>query len=469
MIVNGCAEIYLADNCMRVFKETAFGIIAFSCVIDAALGISPVMPGPDGQRAFDDLAGYYSAKTTPEYQSALNELKKDPLASLHASAYLLALLEQSAADETNGRTGWHALPFWNGGAENRARDVRSNVAKAIGTYRSPEVLPAALWLVEHDLVEDDIVAGANAVGAIHNTNSDAAIGDFLKEPHPSQSVLTMALAEVGSRRLVEDKEAVIALEQSYRPSVRQAARSAAQLLGETHAEDYDVHGPLPPRMLEFLKANGDRLLDAVPNGAVWQQGRIYSQPFGGWLIKDSGSTVVLLDWLARESSVARNDVVIKAGTLQASAADLVAHRSNLNTLSASLKNNQDVWDRLREKRAELSRRGFLSAQFEPPFISLPEITVAVWSWQHGDTDSCRRILDGCFSAADDDRWLDQAARDYLGDLYNREMVEAYCDDEDDVATLRLAKHLSRPIFDGYGEDPVLFGARLLALRFGKPS
>jgi hypothetical protein len=373
----------------------------------------------------------------------------DPAKSQKAGEYILALFEQSWADETNGRTEWRALPFWGGGSDNPARIFRGNLADAFKTAAAPNALPAALWLIEHDLVEDNIAAGAQVLSRIHGAVADAAIGTILEEQHPSQQVLIMALQEAAARHLTQDKQNVIALEQSYHSAVRKAAQGTALQLGEAHVKEYDRSAPLSPRIIEFLKNNSERMMTPVPSQAIWQEAGSASNSTGGWLLQETKFQWCLLDYFAREDWILKFHSQLRPGTLSGVAEDLIARRSKIMTLQAAAKDNQDDSNQSDHERAALSWCGILSGQFEPRFISLPEITVAVWCWQRGDLDHCRGLLDPCYSSADDDRWLDWAARDYLGNHYHRDMINTYCNDQDFPATLAIAKHISQPVFDGY--------------------
>jgi len=315
---------------------------------------------------------------------------------------------------------------------------------------SPAALPAALWLIEHDLVEDNIAAGAQVLSRIHGLAADAAIGTILKEQHPSQEVLIMALHEAANRHLVQDKESVIALEQSYRTAVREAAQGTALALGEPRALEYDRQAPIPARMIAFLKTNSERLLTPVPEKATWQEEETgSSQQLQGWLLEQNSVAFSMLDWFGQEDVFYKWFDHYQSSSLQTGADNLIARRGEITALQVSAANNDGDGDKARQKMGSLSRYGILSAQAEPSFISLPEITVAIWCWQRGDLDHCRRLLDACYSSAQDDRWIDWAARDYIGNVYHQEMVDKFCDDQDDAATLRLATHLSQPVFDGF--------------------
>jgi len=429
-------------------------ILGLACWLPAqADDLNPVASGPEGQRAFSDLATIYtkSLSVTFEPPSQILDLNSSDLVkSQEAGLYVLALFEQAFADETNGRTMWKPSPFWNGNSENIARIIRGELAESFGqSASSPAALPAALWLIEHDLVEDNIASGAQVLSRIHGVAADAAIGTILQEQHPSQQVLIMALHEAAARHLVQDKESVIALEQSYRTAVRAAAQTAALALGESRALEYNRAAPLPAPMVVFLKTNTERLLTPVPKNANWQQEEAAPSHLQGWLSKETSFSFTVLDWFAHESYYLKGFSRFHPSTLQDAADELITRRTEIAALQASAVTEDPDGEKSRQKRATLSRYGILSAQAEPNFISLPEITVAIWCWQHGDLDHSRRLLDACYSSAQDDRWIDWAARDYIGNVYHQEMVQQFCDDQYDASALRLATHLSKAVFDDF--------------------
>ena len=98
-----------------------------------AIGVGPEVAGPEGQRAFDDLATLYvDGKPVAGLDQALKDLAGNAQGRREvAGRYLLALLKQSLADESNGRAKWKSLPFWGGGAESASREFRKQLADKI--------------------------------------------------------------------------------------------------------------------------------------------------------------------------------------------------------------------------------------------------------------------------------------------------------------------------------------------------
>ena len=140
----------------------------------------PVVTGEEGLRAFDELGAGYGKRNWPSgyYQATKNLDRHEPGVAEGAARYLLALLEQSYADESNGRTVWKPLPFWGGGYDNDARSFRKALGFDLGrsTTSSPLAVPIAVWLIRNDNLEENHAVGVKLLQRIHGPEADAAIG-----------------------------------------------------------------------------------------------------------------------------------------------------------------------------------------------------------------------------------------------------------------------------------------------------
>jgi hypothetical protein len=163
--------------------------------------VQPVAPGPEGQRAFDDLAkAYANSHGAFDDKVALTDLdSSDPVIARRGGNYLLALFEQTFADETNGLTENRPAPFFGESEYNRALAFRNALVKDFGASASTEAaLPAALWLIENDPLADNEETGAQALAHIHTEGANAAIAKIISEIHPNQEVLLIAIREAGN-------------------------------------------------------------------------------------------------------------------------------------------------------------------------------------------------------------------------------------------------------------------------------
>ncbi len=433
-----------------------------ACLPLMADNLKPVADGPAGQRAFDELAQYYAGKSTSDTATALADLNgPDPVKAQAAGQYFLALFEQTLADEKNGRTEWKEIPVWGGGSENKARTLRGTIAHAFGdSANSNDAFPAMLWLIHTEPVEESIEQGAKVLPRLYGSAADAELDRIITQPHPSEAVLLLALDTISRRRLGDESGKIAALGHSYRGAVREACRAALADMGQPPLTDQPVV-EFPPRMVELLKRNGERLLSPAPDQGIWIDGEGRNAAVHGWLMDDGLVQVRALDYFAREKSYLKIFSKFHTGTLEETADAMIAQRAELTRLLAAPEGKKEEIEKL---RGGLSLNGSLSAQFEPSFISLPEITVSYWLWQKGDTGRCQRMLAPCYAMTQDDRWIDLASRDYLGNVYFQRMVRAYCTDEDDVEALGYAQHLVKPIFDGFAQQDV---AKELAAQLGR--
>ena len=457
----------------------------------------PAMTGAEGQRAFDDLAkGYVNRSGLFDDKAALADLKSpDVTKAQRAGNYLLALFEQTLADESNGRALWHPTPFANEGPGNWAHEFRLALAADFGKSVSAEAaLPAALWLIENDPIADDAEAGVHVLARIHSEGANKAWGQIISEVHPNQEVLVTAIKEAGTRHLTLCKDGVVALEQSYRKAVREAAvRSAAQL-GETNPVPYDPLKAFSPRVLALLKVTLDQIImTPVPADAqwldgieqpMWSPGRPF--PVQGWLLGKEGDKTTFLDTFGQVRTVTETqataaalppgtfpktvEVAFTPGTLAQTAehfAHLQAEVAEEKRQFEAIQNNPimqnggtpearalsaklgTLWRDMDEKLKEMTTE---MRPMEPPggrFLNLPEMTVAAWCWQRGDLASTAAILFPCYDAAQDDRWLDWSSRDDIGTIYDLNLLQKFTVERNYPAAIALAAHLGSPAFDGY--------------------
>ncbi len=414
------------------------GTTQFVCADD----VSPALPGPDGQRAFDDLASFYNSggKTVPAYQTAVTDLSNGKSTS---GQYLLGLLEQCFADETNGRALWKSSPAWGGGSNSPSRDFRKEMELYLNEHADGDnALPIAQWLIKVEQMYEGQQAGIAILRRIHSPEADQELIARISEPNPNEDVLTGAISEAATRKLAAAKVGIISLEKSYRSSVRKAAQEAATKLGDATQTVFMPEEAFTPGLDAMLHRFVDRVPTPVPANAPWVKLSItsvyapkHSPMVHGWLLDDKSDEYVVLDWQGLVQKVSKKQVA--------------------NYAVSSLPEAADEIRKIRETKDDnhfempLSMKGGMTGQFEPRFISVPEALVAAWSYQRGDKATAAKVLFPCFDEAQDDRWIDEVIRDLLGNRYHQEMLVDFSYHRDYAAALVLAQHLSKPIFDGF--------------------
>jgi len=437
---------------MRHAKWAAVLWCVLAASVSAAAEVQPAMEGPEGRRAFDDLASFYQDAThVPPYREALSQLgASDEAVRRGAGQYLLALIRQSVADESNGRAPWKSLPFFGGGAECAAIEFRKTMVADFGVRAcTVEALPAALWLVEEDALVSSQIAGVDVLCAVKDPASEALFSAILARPHPNEAVTVAVLREIGKRRLTRFAPDLRRLSCHYRAFVRRTAREVAELLGIQDLPAYDPEKAFTPWLVEQLDLIRQMVYEEIPATASWVTVE-YTDPdrqvdgvprtakFGGWLLSEDETNYRIMDWLARVRLWAKKDTKVSPRTWTDEMTVLLAIRAKGGP---------------RDAMQVLSSGGSLTGQFESRNLSLPEALVAAWAYERGDLKSAAAILFPRLDNVPDDRWLVGIARTLLGHDYHLQMLDAFCRDRDYPAAIALAKHLSKPLFDGYYYQP----------------
>lgn len=430
--------------------------------------VKPVLAGTEGAQAFADLARYYKDhQKQPLVDQVLRQLDStDPAERASGGKYLVALLIQSRADETNGRANWgyHGLPAWGSRPGCDASLIRTSLAKELADRATAdETLDAAVWLIEEDSRVENQKHGVALLCRIKSRRVEKVFRRLLDQPHHSQSVLVAILEKVAARKLVGCAQEVRRLAVHHRTVVRTAARKAANALEIKNIPEYQPEKAFTPWLDGLLKDIAAMVEGGVPQGAKWSKitvtytsVQVGSEPFVssdyGWLLSEDHDKVEVLSWFGSRYALPKTRTKVESSTLEETARALIRVREK-----AKSKKSVGRID-------ELSPMGSLSAQFEPGFIALPEGLVAAWLYQRGDRRLTAELLFPCIEATEDDRWIGQAIRDMMGDGYHQKMLVAFADDRDYNRAIRLAKHLSQPIFDSFAYQK---RARELAAQLAK--
>ena len=417
-----------------------------------ALLAATYLEGIPAQRARSDLDRYYRSAAHPSHSSAALEWlsSSSPYMRQMGSAYLVALYRDALEDELSGRIPWHATPFWGGPSESDAREFRSSLADEIGEHAQGEEAVAVVgWALRHERATALRTALAGALPRLIGPDADALIVSLLSSSEGNRVVLSQALEQVQARKLSRAKLDVLRLCQDPRPSVSRSARAVAASsswpIPDNGAPEFPVW---LDRALRNVRA---RVLDPIPPGSRWAVFRIHSgrtdypdsltlQTLGGWWLAERDTTVICLDWFGRQTELPRMRTEVEFGSFAKAESILVWARTE------SPRRDYDLEER---KRAILSREGGLTAQFEAQDLSVPEALVAAWAQERGDRGAATAILAPRLDTLQDGRDFDPIVRDLQGTIYHLAMLDRFSLDRDYAETIRIARHLARPEFDGY--------------------
>ena len=328
---------------------------------------------------------------------------------------------------------------------NDARVFRQELAKAFGEKASGEgAVAATLWLFESERDPSNLTAAARALPGLKGERIDKAIAAMLDPLHPMVAVATAVIAEAGRRKLSASGPKILALCRHHRTPVRESAVKAAKSLGLKPIPAYDPEKAFTARLEQQLKQISSMVLHPIPAKSTWvelewkvgagdQAHQVRAQ---GWLLEQKDGHYRLLDWFGREWR-----------------APVKGTKKTERTLADVAKHFKAMRDNEEDRGASLSRRGGLTAQFEPRFLSLPELLVGSWAFVRDDRKSSAAILFGPIDVTRDDRWIVEIARGLLGHVYHQEMLEAFCSRRDYKRALAIARKLSEKPFDGYSYQP----------------
>jgi hypothetical protein len=409
-----------------------------------AEGPKPEVAGAEGKRAFDDLAGYYAdQKKLPPFAAALDDLRGDDAAArAKAGKYLLALFKQSLADEDNGRAPWKKTPYFGGGSVNAAREFRQQLAEAFGKKAAgADAIESTIWLLDVERVADNQKAGMQALSRLQGPKGDAVVKHLLDPIHPNGDVATGAVKEVGKRKLKELGPILLTLCGHYRESVRDEARKVAKEMKLTPIPKYKPDKAFTPWLEKQLTNIAAMAVIDIPKDAKWVRLKHTadkeddSSEATGWLLSEEGKEYRLLDWFGEEVTFPKKGTKVTPATLAETA-------EKFRSLRANTKDRGQLMD-------ILSRRGPASGQFQPWFVSQPELLVGAWAFVRGDRKTAAAALFERIDQMQDDRWLTEVARDLIGHTYHQDMLEAFSYERDYARALTLAKHLSKPLFNDY--------------------
>jgi hypothetical protein len=423
--------------------------LAFHATLVLGADLQPELPGPEGERAFQDLAGHYETPNKiPLFAKALDELA-DGGKRAAAAKYLLALFGQSFVDESNGRAEWGRTPYWGGGSVSPAREFRKQLAEEFGKRGGGEAaLEIVRWLVEVERLPEGQTAAAQALRRIEAPGVEKLLAELLAQPHPNAALTLTAIEEAGRRNFTGLAPRIGELRSHYRGGVRGAAIKAAEKLGvaapvpkEAFAEAFS------PWLLDQLSMIRRMVLEPVPRDAEWLvfqytqpgsmvNGEPYTETVHGWLLGEDDNNLRVLTWFAETRELPKAFTKREAMKLGDAAKKILA-----------LKGDPE------NARETLSRRGGLTGQFEPGFINVPTALVAAWCEERGDRASAAELLFPAMNAMEDDRWLTWAVRDQLGQIAHERMLQAFSHERDYERAIRMAEHLAQSIFDGYGYQP----------------
>ncbi len=168
----------------------------WSHLVLLSLALAPHLDDVDRQKALraevaDALKRYYEERlhrpflrnpdepekkpVPPPWDAPLKKLKSGkPDEKADAVAFLQELLSQALEDETSEKAPWRSTPYWGGGAEIPARDLRKEIADELAKAAPlEESLPLIGWYLRKETIPGHLLPVVEALGKLDSKEAEA--------------------------------------------------------------------------------------------------------------------------------------------------------------------------------------------------------------------------------------------------------------------------------------------------------
>lgn len=410
-----------------------------------------------------ELKAYYEERDkTPPYEAAIKKLAlPDPKEREQASAWLVAILAQSLKDEKSGTAPWRATPYWGSSGENPARNLRTNIARALAeTKQVPAgALPALRWFFDAEFLPAVQHDAMTALNKIDTPEAAKLRRELVLKPHENLVVVAQVLEKMALAKEALPAEKLLPLCQHHRASVRKAARALHKQEGGAEPAPFDPEQAMrSPSVQKLLKDMDTLIIDRPAADAPWivatytlyddkkKEKHKYDQ--GGWLLKQDGDKSEIFTPFGWRETV-RKAVELTRDSEREHWWTCALAKGNIEAEVVRVENVRKEG----AKNFEFSERGGLTGQFQGQGAGLYEIILAQRLHASGKDALAARIL---FPALEtlyrDDDAVAILRRD-LGRNYGYQMLVAFAGDRDYERTEQLAKtlakHYAETIFHHY--------------------
>lgn len=446
--------------------KTAFVGVAALALVLAGLVVSQSPPTPSQKPMTTrvetaplspielELRQYYaSSRNAPQrWRESLQALKSGEQSLREQSAkYLTELFTQAFADERSGSATWRQTPYWGGGAENPAHDLRDYclrvVAKSPGN--NAETVSVLDWYLQNEVLPDAQVKAAETLCRIDHPKANEIVTKHIQQAHANSVVLVKLIDTAADRKLNIGQEWLAPLCLNHRISVRTAARKLYSQLGFPDPGPFDpVAAIQQEEFRELMQRISKYVLAPAPPAArlVKVTETIYYPYFDeprenvhtGWVISKKDKQPVLViqtpygwretypfdgnSWLDFEET--KHEISVQDYSVEEEVERLVELR------------------RTGDPKYELSEGGPFTGQFEGHGAGLYETLFGDWLYRAGRFESAARILLPALETLYRDEDLVELVKHSLGQNYGNRMLVAFAGDRDYDETLRWAKALS---------------------------
>ena len=172
-------------------------------------------------------------------------------------------MKRVLADELSHAPQGGIARVWSSSDENRARELRCQVASALAGAKSlpPEALPLIVYLLREEPTRPGQSSGVKALGLLAGGEAQQLRLALVSEPHANAQVVAEALEQL-ARGGDADRTVPTAVTDALGRHPRAIVRAAARAI--RRSPDFDPVAALASPQVARLLANIDRLLVDVP-------------------------------------------------------------------------------------------------------------------------------------------------------------------------------------------------------------
>jgi hypothetical protein len=450
-----------------------FGLSAF--LLLAAPLASAADPPSDARTALDK---YYAERlkepflrlpddpepkvSPPPWEAPVKQLASDRAEERRAgAAYLRALLVLALADETSGKAPWRNTPYWGGGSDVPARDLRDLVARELAKAKPvAEALPILKWYLENEPADRVLVPIVEALGKMDGEDADALRAEIATKPHPNAIVAKEAINQITARKKTLPADKLAALCHHHRAPVRDAARALNTQQGGKDPGAFDATKAIRSEPVAKLM---DRVLKLMPDlpGAKAEYATVTvrylddktveraKDEHQGWLIKNEKGVVEIYTPHGRVRAF-RDKMETKVwerektpdGGVKSRQVDVVTEVTIAVTDTAGLVKRVVESRKGGEAGIELSERGGLTGQFRGSGATLFEAILGAWLSRAGKEEDAAKVLLPALDSVYRDEHCVLIVREQVGELVGQKMLVAFVGDRDYPTAIRYAERIN---------------------------
>src|SRR5262249_51383952 len=128
----------------------------------------------------------------PPWEAPVKQLASDKAEERRAgAAYLRVLLVLALEDETSGKAPWRNTPYWGGGADVPARELRGLIARELTKVKPcVETLQLVKWYLDNEPADRFLALIVEALGKSEGDDADALRAEIAAKSHPNAFVTT---------------------------------------------------------------------------------------------------------------------------------------------------------------------------------------------------------------------------------------------------------------------------------------